>query len=387
MNALDVLTLVAALSAGLAAWRLGFVARAASWIGMILGLYAAARILPVALDRLESASETQAFFVVVAILVGGGFLGQALGLLVGARLRVAIPEGSARAADQSAGALAGALGVFVLLWLTLPTMANVPGWPADQARNSAVARAVNAVLPSPPDTFATLGRFVGDDRFPRVFDALRPAPDLGDPPARTGIPVEVSDRVAASTVRVEGEACSRLQEGSGFVVATDLVTTNAHVVAGNTSTDVLRTDGARLSATVVLFDPDRDLALLSVPGIDRPALPLTEAEVGQRGGVYGYPGGGGLRIAPFEIARRVEARGTDIYDNAPTERDVFFLSSGLRPGDSGSALVDRSGSVVGVAFAIAPDRDDVAYALTDAEVDAVLDDDRSGAVNTGPCIG
>ena len=52
------------------------------------------------------------------------------------------------------------MGVVILLWLTLPTMANVPGWPADLARNSTMARAVNAVLPPPPDTFATLGQFV-----------------------------------------------------------------------------------------------------------------------------------------------------------------------------------------------------------------------------------
>jgi S1-C subfamily serine protease len=267
-------------------------------------------------------------------------------------------------------------------------MATVPGWPADQARNSTLAEAINSVLPSPPDTFATLGRFVGDDRFPQVFDALRPAPDLGDPPARTGIPPALSDRIATSTVRVEGEACSRLQEGSGFVIDGDLVVTNAHVVAGNRSTEVVRTDGSRANATVVAFDPDRDLALLAVPDIDRPALPLADdVAEGDRGGVYGYPGGGDLRIAPYEIAREVTARGTDIYDDDPTEREVFFLSAHLRPGDSGSALVNRRGEVVGVAFAIAPDRSNVAYALTDEELAGILAEPRGGAVATGPCIG
>ena len=163
--------------------------------------------------------------------------------------------------------------------------------------------------------------------------------------------------------------------------------TNAHVVAGNESTEVVRTDGSRASATVVTFDPDRDLAVLEVPGIDRPALPLGDAEEGDRGGVYGYPGGGDLRIAPFEIAREVEARGTDIYDDDATDRDVFFLSAHLRPGDSGSALVTPDGEVVGVAFAIAPDRSNVAYALTDVELAAILAVPRPGAVGTGPCIG
>jgi S1-C subfamily serine protease len=387
VNLLDVLIVLSAASAGIAAWRLGFVARAASWIGMGCGVYLAGRLLPSLLDRLQDASEVQVFLAVVALLVGGGFIGQAIGLLIGGRLRVAIPDGSARTVDKTAGALAGVVGVVVLLWLTLPTMATVPGWPADQARNSTLARAVERILPTPPDTFATLGRFIGDDRFPQVFDALRPAPDLGDPPARTGIAPALSRRVAASTVRIEGEACGRLQEGSGFAVAADLVVTNAHVVAGDSSTTIVRTDGSRAQATVVTFDPNRDLALLSVPGLDRPALPLGEAEVGNRGGIYGYPGGGDLRIAPYEIARQVTARGTDIYDRRTTERDVFFLSSHLRPGDSGSALVNPRGEVVGVAFAIAPDRDNVAYALTDEELDAVLAEPHDSTVSTGPCIG
>jgi hypothetical protein len=42
--------------------------------------------------------------------------------------------------------------------------------------------------------------------------------------------------------------------------------------------------------------------------------------------------------------------------------------------------------VVGVAFAIAPDRDDVGYALTDDELAAVLAVPRGGAVPTGPCL-
>jgi S1-C subfamily serine protease len=51
---------------------------------------------------------------------------------------------------------------------------------------------------------------------------------------------------------------------------------------------------------------------------------------------------------------------------------VFILAANLRPGDSGGALVDNAGKVVGVAFAIAPDRAGTAYALTGAELDGVL---------------
>ena len=78
--------------------------------------------------------------------------------------------------------------------------------------------------------------------------------------------------------------------------------------------------------------------------------------------------------------------GTDIYDRARTERQVLVLGSQLRPGDSGSALIDATGSVVGVAFAIAPDDPNVAYALDTDELLTVLQGDLVTPVPTGPCL-
>ena len=87
--------------------------------------------------------------------------------------------------------------------------------------------------------------------------------------------------------------------------------------------------------------------------------------------MYGHPGGGPLQASPFRVAG---ASGPSVGTStaARTERDVLVLAADLEPGDSGSALVSRGGRVVGVAFAIAPDRPGVAYALTPAEVRAVL---------------
>jgi len=87
------------------------------------------------------------------------------------------------------------------------------------------------------------------------------------------------------------------------------------------------------------------------------------------------------------VARRITAVGRDIYGTGVTSRDVLELRSSLRPGDSGSALVNPAGNVVGVAFAIAPDRADVAYALATDELDAVLSGDLVRSVDTGPCTG
>jgi S1-C subfamily serine protease len=66
------------------------------------------------------------------------------------------------------------------------------------------------------------------------------------------------------------------------------------------------------------------------------------------------------------------------------QREVLILASDLEPGDSGSPLVDAAGRVVGVAFAIAPDRPGVAYAVTTDDLRTVLD--RAGRpVDAGPC--
>ena len=387
MNLLDGFIVVSAVSAATAAFRIGFVARATSWIGLAIGLLIGARLLPWVLEQLTGTDEIRLLMVAFGVLVGSGMIGQSIGLIVGGRLRVGIPPGPARQVDRAAGALAGLFGVVVALWLMLPTMTSVPGWPAEQARNSTLAQAIDNVFGDPPDTFQTLRNIIGEDRFPEVFDSFQAAPDLGSPPAATGIGPQQSNRIAASTARIEGLACGRIQNGSGFVVADGLLVTNAHVVAGNEQTEVQFPGGGTSSATVVAFDPDRDLAILSAPGVGRPALPVGDSRVGEVGGVYGYPGGGDLRIAPFEVAREVTANGTDIYDQGPSRREVLFLSAGLQPGDSGSAVVNQEGEVVGVAFAIAPDRSNVAYALTDDELRAVLDRNLSQPVSTGPCIG
>ncbi|HET9769409.1 MAG TPA: trypsin-like peptidase domain-containing protein, partial [Acidimicrobiia bacterium] len=183
-----------------------------------------------------------------------------------------------------------------------------------------------------------------------------------------------------------GEACRRIQEGSGFVAMPGLVVTNAHVVAGEKAPRVEPFQGRSLPATVVLFDANRDLALLRVPGLNEQPLAVDKAQEGETGAVYGHPGGGDLRAAPAKISQELIAVGRDIYDRNDTRRSIFVLASALRPGDSGAALVDKEGQVVGVAFAIAPDKPGVSYALTDKELRPVLAAAGATAVSTGPCL-
>jgi S1-C subfamily serine protease len=382
VNTLDLLVLLAIVLAAGGGYRMGFLARVTSWMGMLAGVYVVARLLG---DRpFPSMDPTGQVSLVLGLLLLGAFVGQALGMFAGRRLHVALPFGGARQADRVAGCIAGMVGVVVSVWLLLPVMGDAQGWFAVQARSSKVASWISDQLPEPPDTLA---RLVKGTDFPRVFDALKPAPDIGPPPAASGISPGVDDAVVPSTLRVEGVACRRIQDGSGWVLADGLAVTNAHVVAGESSTELIRSDGSRVKATVVAFDPRRDIAILRAPNLRRAALPRATTSVGGRGAVFGHPGGGPLSRQPFSVGRVVRALGTDIYDEAHTERSVLVLASSLAPGDSGAALVDTQGRVVGIAFAIAPDKPGVSYALNMSELDAVLAGDLSQAVGTGPCIG
>ena len=387
MNLLDLTLLGLAVVAAVGGYRLGFLTRTVSWLGMGLGLFAGARSLPWLLGQFSDQSPASLLLFAGLVLLGGSLIGQAIGVVVGSRIRFRLPSRDWVIADHALGAVAGLVGVTVACWLLLPTMAAAPGFFATQTRQSVVARTIDRTFPTAPDTLVALRRLVGEDQFPQVFSALTPAPDIGPPPGDAGLTPAVVEQVRPSTVKISGVACSRLQEGSGFVtLGSDVVVTNAHVVAGQDDPQVERDDGAVLDATVVVFDSDRDLAVLRVPGLGRSPLPIVDGGPGATGGVFGHPGGAPLRVAPFAVGDEVRAVGTDIYDSHRTERSVLVLASQLRPGDSGAALVDDNGVVVGVAFAIAPDDPNVAYALDTTELNAVLAGDLAQPVDTGPCL-
>ena len=165
----------------------------------------------------------------------------------GLRIHRVLPLGPIRMVDRSVGAALGAGGVLLGFWLfVLPWLVDLPGWPAQQARSSAVAQALDKYA---PDAARPVPGAASPHRRPQLPRGLRQArarrPRAGRRRPRPASPPGVQERVAASTVKVEGEACNRIQEGSGFAAGADLVATNAHVVAGVRQPGVIRPDGKR----------------------------------------------------------------------------------------------------------------------------------------------
>jgi S1-C subfamily serine protease len=387
MTTLDWLILLTCLSTGYAGYRMGFVARSLSWLGSIAGLIVAFLALPTILRHASSMSPMGSLSVVVLICLVGLLLGQMAGLFAGSRLSATLPPGPLRTLDRCVGAVAGAFGVLVFLWFMLPIAANVPGWTAQEVRGSLVAQSIYDNAPKPPNFSDTVRKLVGSSQFPLVFNDLQPAIDTGPPPTSLTMSADAVAKVKVSTVKVEGTACRRTQDGSGFAVAPGIIVTNAHVVAGERSTHVFDADGQSHSATVVAYDPARDLAILRSPTYRAPALSVKKAHEGDEGAVFGHPGGqDAVSIAPAAVRRQITAVGRDLYDTQSTRRKVLVLAAQLAQGDSGGPLVDVNGDVMGVAFAIAPDKPGTSYALDVDELNAVLEQNLSAPVSAGACV-
>lgn len=390
MNVLDFVIVILIVTSMGGGWRLGLLTGATSWVLLMQSLVLATLLLPPVATTLGGQDPGLRLLVAALLFISAGVGGQRLGILLGGHFRRALlPEdGPARRRDKVAGAVAGPVAIVVALWLlVLPPLDEVAGSLSGLARRSAFARAIDAALPEPPETSQALRRLAGPAGAPYVFNGLIPALDTGPPPEHADLRPEVVARVSASTVKVEGVACRFERDGSGFAVAPDLVVTNAHVVAGQQRTTVVRPDGRRLRAQVTVFDPARDLALLAVPGLGQTALPLAAGKVGTTAAVFGHPEGqAALEVSPASIRQQVNALGPDLYDLGVTRRTVFVLAADLAPGDSGGAVVDADGAVVGVAFAISPDNDETAYALSTSELRTVLEAERQSPAPTGPCL-
>jgi S1-C subfamily serine protease len=383
VNPLDAAIMFLLVAATVGGYQLGFAARLLAWAGVAVGLAVGAQFVAQVVTAFGGDQSDGRFTVAALFLLMTASAGQGLGLTIS---RLVPREARPRPVyDRIAGALLGGVGVLVLVWMLIPALVVAKGWPARETRSSAIVRWVHEIAPTPPSRFAALGRAVSDAPYPSALAPFTTPADPGPPPASTLSPA-VDARIRPSTVEVEGAACSRIQEGSGWVVAPGLVITNAHVVAGERETHVITINGATLPADVVAFDPDADVAVLSVPELQAPPLPTALPEVGMVGAVYGHPHGGPLAVIPARIAQNIVAVGTDIYRTSSSRRHVLVLATSLQPGDSGGALVDAAGQVVGVAFATDPGQEHTGYALTSDEVRAVLAHAGSTPVPTGSCL-
>jgi S1-C subfamily serine protease len=373
VNIFDVVMVLGATAAAIGGWRFGFIARVLAWAGVAVGLMLGVRFVPAVVTKFGGTAADDRVTVALLFLLLVATIGEGVGLGIGVLVqRLRYDERGLQVWDRAAGAAVGVLGIFVLAWMAVPSLAVAEGWPARWSRGSALVHAMTRIAPEQPERFTAWGLAVADAPYPNVVDPLEDGSDLRAP-SSVAIPPVVEQQVRRSVVKVSGRACDEQQQGSGWVARPGLVVTNAHVIAGEQHTDVYDVDGQRHDAMVIAFDARNDLAVLHVPGFDEPALPLVDAKNGDLVAVYGHPHGAALRVAPAQIGYEGDALVSDIYRDRNHRLPVYVLGARLQVGDSGAPLVTVRGGVAGVAFAIDAEHDERAYALTKTQVEQVLE--------------
>ncbi|MFC7645934.1 MarP family serine protease [Streptosporangium lutulentum] len=198
-------------------------------------------------------------------------------------------------------------------------------------------------------------------------------------------------RARKGIVKVQGVAssCSKHIEGTGFVYSQDRIMTNAHVVAG-VDKELQVTDYLNHThrAKVVLYNPDRDIAILYVPGLNMPLLRFDgNAKQGDDAIIAGFPHGLGFTTNEARIRVQQRANGPDIYERKSVTRDVYSIRGLVRQGNSGGPLLTTDGRVYGVVFAAVLDQPETGFVLTAAEVAPDAEDGSKlvNAVSTQEC--
>ena len=391
LSSVDIFIAVLIVLAAVRGWRRGLLGTVAAVAGLIAGAVLGARAAAWLIKSL-AISGAMRVPVSVAIIIACALTASSLLGFAGQRIRSKVTWRPATLLDNLAGTAFDCTAVMVVVWMLASAVSVVPSPASRDIARSRVITAIDSAMPSSMDAlFAQLIKSLDNSGVPRVFftfGGVR-APVQGSVDSTVAALARVRS-AAESVVRVSGEArgCGGTVVGSGFVVATNRVMTNAHVVAGLTNVRVEAGDNRYRTGSVVFFDPNVDVAVVKVNTSDWPVLPVGNRPTrASAAAAVGYPGGGPREIAPALITDIFTARGSDIYGGGSVVRAVISMRSSVRQGDSGGALLDSEGVVRGVIFAVSRDDAATGYALTTDAVRPALNAaaTASSPVSTGVC--
>ena len=389
MSVLDLLLVIVFGVSAFGGYRRGALLQGLGLVGLAAGLVAAA-LAGVWLRGLVADPILQTS-VVVAVVILGIAAGEAAGWAAGLWARRHVRTRIAARADAIGGAVLSTLSALLAVWFLAANILHAPVPVLSRtARGSAIVREIAERLPPPPPLVGSLERAAAFLGLPNVFAGLPPTPARPVTPPGSRSVRAAAKAAEASTVEVLSTGCSRwtLSEGSGFVVAPGYVVTNAHVVAGSSHEYVQSSQ--RLDATVVLMNPNLDVAVLWVPQLGAPVLRLDTADLprGSDGAVLGYPGGQPLRVSAASLRTTFEAVGRNIYGNGVVRRRVYALQAAVHPGNSGGPFVVPDGRVAGIVFAGSTFDPHEAYALTAGRVASAIErgEQRTQPADTGACL-
>ena len=176
--------------------------------------------------------------------------------------------------------------------------------------------------------------------------------------------------------------------GSGVIVDPDgLIITNGHVVGDAETVDVILDDGTVLDGTVTGVDTLTDFAFVTVDATDLPALPLGDSStlrVGQRAVAIGNPLGQFPGSASIGIVSGLD-RTLNVFGSGLSH--LIQTDAAVNPGNSGGAVLDGDGNLIGITTAEAGMSDGIGFALPIDLAKPIIEQALAGEPLSRPYIG
>ncbi|MCU0399826.1 MAG: trypsin-like peptidase domain-containing protein [Algoriphagus sp.] len=189
-----------------------------------------------------------------------------------------------------------------------------------------------------------------------------------------------------------GNGAMPMSSGSGVIISPDgYIVTNNHVIEGATKVDISLDNNKRYEATIIGTDPTTDLALLKIEANDLPFVKFGDSDqtkIGEWVLAVGNPFDLNSTVTAGIISAK--ARNINILRNVENNLQIeSFLQTDavVNPGNSGGALVNLAGELIGINTAIASNTGTFAgysFAVPSTLVKKVMDDlMKYGAVQRG----
>lgn len=387
MNIVDLIIIAIIIFAVIRWVKSGLVQGLFSLLGVIIGLLVGALVAPYVMKFFETPFTrfSGAVLIIVLCLV----LFDTLFEYVGYKLSNFIVKPWAIKTNAILGGVFGVFFSIVFVWLMAAMLMGSPSAQFnEQIQNSSIIKALDSRLPPTPPLLARINGLITPLEFPQVF--VGGPPKLTEPVAPTGsVDIQAAVKNAGrSTVRIGAPGCGGILYGSGYVVAQNLVMTNAHVLAGTKGVTVEDTNGQH-KATVVYFNPDLDVAVLRTSGLAGAPLKL-EDSIKSRGTaavVLGYPGGGNFKAVSASVLRNLNAVGLNIYGSSMAPRNIYEIQTNIVPGNSGGPVVLPDGTVIGMVFASSDSGQAIGYGITSPALKSIVAEtvNSFGSVSTQVC--
>lgn len=382
MSWVDIVIIVVVLLAALRGFSEGAISQVAMIAGLGAGFYVGTTIAPSLshdLTKGHSRPDVALVIILVVTLVGvtlGGIVGRLISRFASALMLGLV--------DRVAGIAVGVVAALVLCWLFAGLLAGTPWTSVDSAiQNSAILSALDHVMPPVPSIESRVQSLFQRAGVPTIFANVI-APTLPTPVNPTALPPVVHSLSAPSDVLkvLASGSCNTLSEGTAFYVTTHEVVTNAHVVAGHRHFSV---NGS--VATVALFDPNHDIAVLRVATPGTPLRFLSrEPASGTKIEVVGFPLNGTRSRADGYFEGPLSGQSRNFYNQDLRERTFLALEVNVKPGNSGSPVLFK-GRVAGVLESYSLSERSTAYAIPNSIVQGdVARTPTKGSASTESCL-